>query len=105
MVKVEDIEIWKCPYCKTTFEDDDDCEDHIKDHHMESPIEDYETKYICEICKDKFDKYSKALKCETKHEEGKDLKYQQYLHQIEMDKLIEAGNHPSQKKLNILLKR
>src|SRR4030042_2005260 len=99
MVTRQCIEMWSCPHCSAEFDNEDVCNDHIEDAHCEIGI--YKTKnvYKCDVCNEKYDKYNEALDCETAHKEGNDMQYQAFLDQQEMDKLVEAGNHPSQKKL------
>jgi len=99
MVKTEEVESWKCPYCRAKFRDNDDCDEHIQETHLDSPIHNTDIIYKCDGCHDEFKTYQEAFKCEQDHEEGNDLHYQALIRQQEMDKLIEAGNHPAQKKL------
>jgi len=101
MVKFETAMIWICPNCKAEFRDDSDCDDHIIDAHTESPITKTKQIYKCEGCLQEFTKLQDATKCEGEHEEKNDFQYQALLHQRELDKLLEAGNHPAQKKLVI----
>jgi hypothetical protein len=78
-----------------------DCDEHISDSHTDSPIHLKETIFRCGVCMDEFKTYQDALGCEAIHAEGNDIAYQNYKHQQEIDNLIQAGNHPAQKKLVI----
>jgi hypothetical protein len=91
---------YRCPYCNKFFEDynlalscAEDCAD------IEVPEDDIIEKYRCEMCFETFDVENEAELCESLHKVNKDNSYIQYLERKEREKLLEAGNHPNQKKL------
>jgi hypothetical protein len=51
------------------------------------------------MCFETFDVENEAGLCESLHKVNKDNPYIQYLERKEREKLLEAGNHPNQKKL------
>lgn len=105
MVESKLERLYKCPICGDMFDKRSDCEWHIDEHNDYYPEIVEKQVYMCEVCKDKFNKRKQALECETCHEEGNDIQYRNYLYKLKMDKLNEAGNHPTQQKLKLLIKR
>lgn len=90
--------LFKCPYTNDLFEDYDDCMEHI-DNHIRLDVLQPEIcdvfSYMCEYCEKEYKEKLKAIKCELTHIEKGDKHYTDF----EMQKLIKASNHPSQKKL------
>jgi hypothetical protein len=97
---VQLTELYKCRYCGSTFEDEDDALDCQKDCltvDMEPPK--IVTNAKCECCGHLYGYEDDAKKCEQKHEEREDIYYNNYLSQVNQKKLEEAAAQPGQLKL------
>lgn len=93
-------QVFKCPYCEDKFDSYDRCNDHIDDClDREYPKEDEEWEYECSMCQAVFENEWDAESCEEKHIDTEDYYFKLNQEKEERNKLLIAGNHPSQLKL------
>jgi hypothetical protein len=94
------LEGWKCPYCRKVYKKEyeaKDCAQECVD--IESPI--CCNIVSCEVCECISNNDKDAENCELKHKEANDLKYQAYVVKKNFDMLKKAGEHRSQKKIEV----
>lgn len=91
---------WICPYCRDEYEDYDDAQECANSCvETEEPETETIERYECKYCETDYNTYRKALKCEEIHVEKLDKHYEAYEDKIIKERLMKAGNHPSQTKI------
>ena len=99
MVKYKEEIMYNCNYCSFADDDEDVVFEHMREDHLERPTLKTKDLFICEVCSEEYKKSSEAKKCELKHEDNDDIKYKEYLRQLEFNKLYDASNKEGQRKL------
>ena len=100
MVIDKSVKGYKCPYCGhfyRHFNDAMSCAEECAD--VESPEDETLEMFQCEMCGKESEREDEMNECEAEHKERNDVHYMEYIYKKEMEKLIEASKHPSQKKL------
>ena len=102
MVEIKIQKGYTCPYCNKfyiNYDEADDCA--IACINRESPIDSDKTIFRCEMCHEEYDNNGRAEHCEAMHKRDNDRFLEQYNDRKAKERLLDAGNHPNQKKLSL----
>ena len=95
--------MYKCPYCDQKYETEYEARTCAEDCHLadieEVTQEEITKQNICEYCNEEWHTHQEAEECEQEHIETQDKHYEQYQEHEARHKLLEAGHHPSQRKI------
>lgn len=93
-----------CTLCGSDYNNHNDAEDCYRNCHSQSCVADIDEinveRYQCEMCGKEYDSNIAAGKCEQKHTQKEDKWFILYDSNKKMQKLIEIGSHPMQKKIH-----
>lgn len=72
-------EMAECPYCHKSFNFEDECNEHIKDYHVDFALNKNVVFFKCEVCDNDYENKEDAMKCDQSHKDGTDYKWQEEL--------------------------
>lgn len=89
------VEKYKCPYCKTEYDQEFEAKDCAVSC---APVEDpeYISVMVCDMCGASYINEENAAECELEHERLNDMKYRDYLIKKNFEGLEKAAKHPAQ---------
>ena len=100
MVNTKTKMYFRCEICEAKYEYLEEALRCCYDEKVEDL--EFET-YECEMCSKEFKDEIDASNCEEMHKDRNDLKFQDWEHKNNFDKLIEQGNKPNQLKLQTFI--